>query len=274
MKTAWRRIIDALVIIMAILTFGPFIFWFMPSEDTVTPDKTKTLDAEIAELIYGMPVGFYDMYRSPQSDAGSYEWQSLKDRKPLTPAFNYLQNVESVVYITAEDVLGYSYGAGSILTSDGVILTNAHNVSEADRVVATTYDGRHFPVIEVLVVDEEKDVAFLKIDAKELRPVPMGDDSRVAIGEQIIVIGHPEGFLNTISLGVLSGRRSYESIGEGVMLQITNAISAGNSGGMILNEYGEIIGMPTASVEYEDNSVQVQNINLAVPISEALEVLE
>jgi len=76
-----------------------------------------------------------------------------------------------------------------------------------------------------------------------------------------------------LSLGIVSGFRSYESYGEGVNIQITNPISGGNSGGAVLNEYGEIIGVPTWSVEYDENIIQVQNLNFAVPINEALGAL-
>ena len=93
------------------------------------------------------------------------------------------------------------------------------------------------------------------------------------MGQKTLVIGHAEGFLNTLSIGNVSAVRNYDSTEEGENIQITNPISSGNSGGALLNDVGELIGVPTWSVEYEDNTSQVQNINFAVSINDAIELL-
>ena len=80
-------------------------------------------------------------------------------------------------------------------------------------------------------------------------------------------------FLNTLSIGNVSAVRNYDSTEEGENIQITNPISSGNSGGALLNDKGELIGVPTWSLEYEDNIFQVQNINFAVSINDAIELL-
>ena len=258
---------------MAILVIGPYLVGDPIYDDSATPDETKAVDAAVSDVLWSMESNFASFLENPTML--EFEPYTLPERKPLTPSYNYLQNVESVVYITSEDQSGQQYyGTGSVISSDGVIVSNYHNVDDAVKVAVSTYGGEHYPVSDVLAFDPIKDVVFLKIDVEGLRPMPIGDDSEVAVGEQTVVIGHPEGFLNSISLGVLSGRRSYHENGEGVQLQITNPISGGNSGGAILNEYGELIGIPTATIEYVDNSVQVQNINLAVPITGALSVLK
>lgn len=273
MKITRRNVLDGLTVLLCLCTFGPYIFSNVSYENDVIPDETRVLDDEIYEYLAEQPMVFAELLTNIPEDT-HVQLTQLDDRRVLTPAFNYLQNVESVVYITSEDSSGYYFGTGSILSDDGVILTNYHNIDGADRVMITTYDGQHYPVMQVIAYDAAKDIVYLKIDAQDLRPMAIGDDREMAIGEETLVIGHPEGFLNSVSLGVLSGRRRYDTTGEGLQLQITNPISGGNSGGAVLNSYGELIGIPTASIEYEDNAVQVQNINLAVPISEALKVLD
>lgn len=273
MSKVWRLSVDGLVVILFVYTFAPFFIGsFIPYEDTVTPDETKLLDLEISDFLEENPRDFQEKISNPEP-LSEYDFVYLNSRRSLAPSYNYLQNKESVVYISSEGLLNMYFGAGTILSADGVIMTNYHIIDGAERVAVTTHSGEHYIVEKVLAYDKNKDVAFLKISAEDLRPMPIGDDTQVAVGEETMVIGHPEGFLFTLSHGMLSGRRNYDSIGEGNMLQINNAISGGNSGGAILNQYGELIGIPTATVEYESNSVQVQNVNLAVPISEALKVL-
>ncbi len=277
-KTTWRIILDGAVILMAIFfiwTFAPSIYYlFATYEDLTIPDEVVAVDEEIDAFLETAQHNFAERLENPQP-LDSYEFLTLENRVALTDTENYAQSADSVVYITTVDAAGWVYnGSGTILTKDGVILTNYHVITGSEAVVVTTTAGETFEVTDVIAYDEALDIAFLKIDAEELPALPLGDSTQTEIGEKTLVIGHPEGFLNSLSLGNLSGIRNYRSQGAGLQFQITNPISGGNSGGAVLNEYGELIAVPTWFLEYEDNIVQVQNINFAVPIHEAVALLE
>jgi serine protease Do len=242
--------------------------------DTSTiPDEVIALDEKIEEFYQTTKDDFVWHLNNP-SPRESYEFVTLQDRTKRPPAEIYDAVAPSMVYInTITDGFWY-FGSGSILTSDGVIVTNYHVIEDSDTVMVATHAGEVYEASEVLAYDKELDIAFIKIDAAYLPALPIGDSSAVKIGDPTLVLGHPEGLLNTLSLGNVSGIRDYRSQNAGVQFQITNPISMGNSGGAVINEYGELIGIPSWSLEYEDNSVAVQNVNFAVPIHEALELLK
>lgn len=261
---------------MTLSLVGVLTYIYLPYdfEDEVTPDEVIALDEEIDDFLLTLEPSFQDLYNNRYLlDVSNLTY--VATQTPLTNQENYKKNVESVVYITTEDADDFIYiGSGSILTEDGVIMTNYHLVEGATKVVVTTIDGNNYEVKQVLASNELVDIVFLKINADNLTPISIGDSDSVVVGDKTLVIGHGESFINSLSLGNVSGFRSYESKGQGLQIQITNPISSGNSGGVVLNEYGEIIAIPTWILGYEDNIVQVQNINFAVPINEALKLLE
>lgn len=266
----------AVVVMVGTFWIWPVAQGFLPYEDRTVPDETIALNDEITATLETMESTFAELYASQShSTASPLELTYLPETRPtLANHDNYAASVESVVYITIQDVAGSVYnGTGSIVTDDGVILTNFHVIEGAEKVLVTTFNGEHYPAVAVVKTDELLDVAFIKIDADGLRPMPIGNSKAAAVGEETLVIGHAEVFLNTLSIGNIAGFRSYASKGVGTNMQITNPISSGNSGGAVLNTYGELIGIPTWSVEYDQNAVQVQNLNFAVPINEALAIL-
>jgi len=121
-------------------------------------------------------------------------------------------------------------------------------------------------------LNKEKDIAILKIDAENLPALPIGDSDNVNIGDTTYAIGHPENFLFTLSEGIVSAKREYIASGEGSQIQVTNAMSAGSSGGALLNDQGELIGITSSVMEYESNIVDVQNINFVIPINTIFEI--
>lgn len=271
----FRRGIDGLVILMFVWLVWPYVAEYLPFGwyDEVLPDEVIALDEKINEVLFATPKNFAVLYANPSSQ-DEFELQYLSDKQILNDKENYQRNVESVVYINGEDETGLQiYGSGTILSKDGLILTNNHVVEGMSRVVVTTHDGVHYPVKGVAAVNKDLDIAFLLIEASDLIPVSIGNSNETNIGDKTLVIGNPEGFIYTLSLGNISGIRTYNSKGGGVQFQITNPISGGNSGGAVLNEYGELIAVPTWSLEYEYNIVQVQNLNFAIPINEALSIL-
>jgi S1-C subfamily serine protease len=163
-------------------------------------------------------------------------------------------------------------GSGFIIDTQGVILTNAHVVSKADKVTVTLKDGRVFNGI-VRGTDEVTDLAVVQIDPKgeELPVAPLGDSTGVKVGDWAIAVGNPIGLDNTVTLGIISTiGRSAAKVGipdkRIDFLQTDAAINPGNSGGPLLDADGEVIGINTAI------RPDAMGIGFAIPINKAKEL--
>lgn len=167
---------------------------------------------------------------------------------------------------------GEPLGQGSgFVIGDGLIATNQHVIDHAAQYKVKI--GNRLQASRLVIQNKEKDFAVLKVKTGEkLHRVKLGDTRRVNIGEKIFVMGSPVGLENTISEGIVSGIRKIGRKDQ-ALLQITAPISAGSSGGPVLNARGEVIGIATASIT-GDSSRPVQNINLAVPIDGVTSSLE
>ncbi|MGB3787575.1 MAG: HhoA/HhoB/HtrA family serine endopeptidase [Phormidesmis sp.] len=156
-------------------------------------------------------------------------------------------------------------GSGFIVNSNGQIITNAHVVDGADQVKVTLKDGRSFEG-KVLGSDPVTDVAVIKVEAKDLPTVPLGDSDQLLPGTSAIAIGNPLGLDNTVTAGIISATsRSSSEVGipdqRTDFLQTDAAINPGNSGGPLLNDQGQVIGMNTAIIQ------GTQGLGFAIPIN-------
>ena len=152
-----------------------------------------------------------------------------------------------------------AYGAGVILGKDGLIVTNSHVIDSAQAVEVQLQDHRVFPAT-VVRSDPHLDVAILKIDAHDLKPLPWGDSDKVRVGEQVFAIGNPFDLGDSASRGIISatGRNIPEpSASFQDYLQTDAAINPGNSGGALINIHGELIGINVeiASITGADRGV-------------------
>jgi len=138
-------------------------------------------------------------------------------------------------------------GSGFIISPDGLILTNYHVVGEADRVTVKLNDGREFAA-KTIGTDQPSDVAVIKIDAKNLPVLPLGDSDTMEVGDWVIAAGNPFGLTESITVGVVSAKgRSRLGIADFEdFIQTDAAINPGNSGGPLINLQGEAIGVNTA----------------------------
>jgi S1-C subfamily serine protease len=139
-------------------------------------------------------------------------------------------------------------GSGFITRSDGVIITNAHVVEGTSDVSVTLPDGRSFNG-KVLGGDPLTDIAVVKVVAQGLPVAPLGDSAKVRPGEWAIAIGNPLGLDNTVTAGIISAIQRTNAIGEGQRvpyLQTDAAVNPGNSGGPLINDSGQVIGVNTA----------------------------
>ena len=155
-------------------------------------------------------------------------------------------------------------GSGFIYDKSGLILTNRHVVANADQVTVVLKDGRQLEG-EVLGSDELTDVAVVKISAKDLPALVLGNSETLQPGEWAIAIGNPLGLDNTVTVGIISATgRSSSEVGipdqRVNFIQTDAAINPGNSGGPLLNQNGEVIGVNTAIIS------NAQGLGFAIPI--------
>ncbi|MDH0867137.1 DegQ family serine endoprotease [Mitsuaria sp. GD03876] len=161
-------------------------------------------------------------------------------------------------------------GSGFIVSADGVILTNAHVVQDAQEVVVKLTDRREFRA-KVLGSDKSTDVAVLKIDAKNLPVARLGATKDLRVGEWVLAIGSPFGFENSVSAGVISakGRSLGPDESRVPFLQTDVAINPGNSGGPLFNARGEVVGINS---QIYSASGGYQGLSFAIPVEVANKV--
>ncbi|QWD74638.1 Do family serine endopeptidase [Polynucleobacter sp. TSB-Sco08W16] len=160
-------------------------------------------------------------------------------------------------------------GSGFIIESNGLILTNAHVVEGATTIYVTLTDKREFKA-KLLGMDKRTDVAVVKIDARDLPRLSLGDSSRVRVGEWVLAIGSPFGLENTVTAGIVSAK-SRDTGDYLPFIQTDVAVNPGNSGGPLLNTAGQVIGINS---QIFSRSGGYMGISFAIPIDEAMRVAD
>jgi putative serine protease PepD len=171
----------------------------------------------------------------PVSDAGLSAKQVYNEAK------------DSVAYIQADTAQGTATGSGFVVSSDGKIITNEHVVDGAQSVtVKLGVNGKAQPA-KVLAADASKDLALIKIDATNLKPLTFGDSSSVQVGDNVYAIGNPYGLDHTLTAGIISalGRDIQAPDGTPIksVIQTDAALNPGNSGGALIDAQGQVIGV-------------------------------
>ena len=195
----------------------------------------------------------------------------------------YANNVNSIVGITVEgevyNIFGSispyaSSGTGFILREDGYILTNYHVVEgdELDnpKITVTLYNTETYEA-KIIGYDEYNDVALIKIEAKGLDPISLGDSNKLVAGENVAIIGHPLGELTySISKGIVAAVNRKISVENTTleMFQIDAAVNSGNSGGPAFNERGQVVGIVTS--KYASSSIE--GLGFCIPINNAVKI--
>jgi len=160
-------------------------------------------------------------------------------------------------------------GSGFIVGADGIVLTNAHVVRDASEVTVKLTDRREFRA-KVLGADPATDIAVLRIDAKGLPVVTLGDSARARVGDWVLAIGSPFGFENSVSAGIVSAKgRALPGDNYVPFIQTDVAVNPGNSGGPLFNLSGEVIGINS---QIYSRSGGYQGLSFAIPIDVALRV--
>jgi len=161
--------------------------------------------------------------------------------------------------------------SGFIISPDGYILTNNHVVADVDKITVIFKDGRKLDA-KVIGTDDKSEVAMIKVDAKDLPVIELGDSDELEVGEWVIAVGNPFGLAETVTVGVVSAKGRQTGITDGGyedFIQTDAAINPGNSGGPLLNLDGKAVGINTAIIT---QSGGYMGIGLAIPINMAKSV--
>jgi regulator of sirC expression with transglutaminase-like and TPR domain len=164
-----------------------------------------------------------------------------------------------VITFTGRDGDRQGLGSGVIIDGQGLIATNLHVIGEARPIRVQLADGRAFDVVSIEAMERHHDLALLRIDARDLPALPLGDSDSLQEGEPVVAIGNPLGLERSVVSGVLSGKREVEGR---PMLQLAMPIERGNSGGPLLDLQGRVIGLITLK------SAKTENLGFAAPINQ------
>jgi serine protease Do len=165
----------------------------------------------------------------------------------------------------------HALGTGFVISADGYVVTNNHVVAGADEVVVKMRDGTERKA-KVIGTDPKLDVALVKVKAKGLKTVKLGDSEKLRVGDWVVAIGNPFGLQQTVTAGIVSAKGRV--IGSGPyddFIQTDAAINPGNSGGPLFNRKGEVVGINTAIFSRSGGS---NGIGFAIPINLAKSVLD
>ena len=180
----------------------------------------------------------------------------------------YSNVIDSVVSISCTYLGGSSTGTGVVLTQDGYIVTNCHVVEDAQAIQVLLTDSR--TVDAVLVgLDEVTDLAVLHIETEDLVPAQLGDSASLRVGDTVVAIGDPLGIAlrGTMTDGIISAiNRDIDVDGRTMSLIQTNAaLNSGNSGGPLINCYGQVIGINTMKIGDSMSLAGVEGLGFAIP---------
>ncbi len=156
-------------------------------------------------------------------------------------------------------------GSGFIISEDGYIITNHHVVGDADKILVKLSDGREFTAT-IIGSDPQTEIGLIKVDAKGLPTLALGDSDTIRVGEWVLAIGNPFGLSHTVTSGIVSarGRSNVRIVDYADFIQTDAAINPGNSGGPLVNLDGEVIGVNTAIFSQSGGSM---GIGFAIPIN-------
>ena len=189
----------------------------------------------------------------------------------------YEKNIPSVVSISCQSRGGSSTGTGVILSTKGYIVTNAHVVDGAHTVSIQLTDDRIFQA-SLIGADEISDLAVLFIQAEGLIPAEFGDSTAMRVGDTVTAIGDPLGveFRGSFTDGIISAINRDVAIDGRTMslLQTNAALNSGNSGGPLINSYGQVIGINTMKIGAFTNSAGVEGLGFAIPSATVKDIVE
>lgn len=194
--------------------------------------------------------------------------ENTPQQEALSLQVIYERNIPSVVSISCSYASGSSTGTGVILSEEGYIVTNSHVVEDAQTIEVLLTDGRILQA-DLVGMDTISDLAVLHVTAEKLIPAELGDSSALRVGDTVVAIGDPLGIelRGTMTDGIVSAiNRDVDIEGRTMNLIQTNAaLNSGNSGGPLINCYGQVIGINTMKMGDSMSSAGVEGLGFAIP---------
>ena len=187
----------------------------------------------------------------------------------------YQENIQSIVSIWGDAGTSYSFGTGVVLSADGYIITNTHVIEGCSSVEVVLQDDSSYEAL-LVGMDVPTDLAVLKIDAQNLHPAVFGNSDELQVGDTVVAIGNPLGqeLRGTMTDGIISAiNRDVDVDGYSmVLIQTTAALNSGNSGGALINEYGQVVGITNMKMSAYDDTVE--GLGFAIPTTTVKTVVD
>ncbi|MBR0208515.1 MAG: trypsin-like peptidase domain-containing protein [Oscillospiraceae bacterium] len=297
---AWLKALIAVAVVVGLI-IGSAILFPGGSRDPSAgkPDKENSKDSNFNHFILprddqdddAMPDDYREFFENfyTTTDDGRTDIKIARAELPvqftctIAPAGEeltlqelYRRCSKSIVaisgYISGKS--GYNWGTGVILSADGLILTNTHVIADCDRATVTLADDSVWEA-RLVGADSISDIAVLKIEAKDLTPAVFGDSTALEVGDNVAAIGNPLGeeFRLTLTRGIISAiERGINYKGHSMtLLQTDTAINEGNSGGPLLNMYGQVIGITNMKMMSSYSSIE--GIGFAIPSATVVKII-
>ena len=248
-------------------TLQPAVTQSAPDHATpITPEPTRE-NSDTMTTTYAPAVS-----RAAPSVVNIYANKTVTQQQYLVPTNPAMQRLFPGIAVgppTKRPEQGL--GSGVIVSADGYVLTNNHVIQGAEQINVALYDGR-VTNARVIGTDAETDLAVLKIDASNLPSATIADKNPLNVGDVVLAIGNPFGIGRTVTMGIVSalGRQLKKSTYED-FIQTDAAINQGNSGGALVNAYGELVGINSDVYTPRGGNI---GIGFAIPVTTAKSVLE
>ena len=265
---------------------------FIPAEPKKQRNGTWMAIA-IMGICLSLVLGAYAIWAA-RNAAGAFNAPGANIPQSVTPSYNYRTEVSEGDKLTSQEIIkklspsvvtinvqvvsqgqvAAGFGSGVIYTDNGYILTNAHVVETAVAITVTDYKGETFPAT-LIGADSDTDTAVIKIEATGLIPAEFGQSSKMVPGDKVIAMGTPYAKMlaQTATQGIVSALRdgiNFANLGCTLdVIQHDAAINSGNSGGPLVNEYGQVIGINTIKI-----SGAYDNLGFALQIDEVIPIAE
>ena len=242
-----------------------------------TPAQAETPEADTSSALAAQPtenppsVEIESSPAAPATPASEDEADGALSLQEI-----YKKCIGSVVSITASSQSGKSSGTGIVLSADGYLITNHHVIENAQVIAVQTSDERQFQAA-IVGSDEASDLAVLKVEADDLQPAEFGDSDKLAVGDRVVAIGDPLGaqLRGTMTSGIVSAINRDLEVNDRTMtlIQTDAALNNGNSGGPLINCYGQVIGINTMKLR-SYYSTTAEGLGFAIPMAVAKPILE
>lgn len=238
------------------------------SNSAVSGNTSSSKDYDFSTEDNGILI---EQYQPPQRDDATY----MNDDGTYTVSgvAKYASSSIVAIYVSTDGVSLNGMGSGIVFSDEGYVLTNAHVIEDANYIVGVLQDETKIN-LSFVGMDSELDIAVLQSDNTDIPVATMGDSNSVILGEDVVAIGNPAGLTGTVTKGIVSSiNRNYKTSDdvERNYIQTDTAISPGNSGGALLNMYGQVIGITTLKIS-EDQTYE--GLGFAICINDALNCAE